>query len=175
VGAAAVGEVIDVGRGENLIDRAAESGKYFMDQLRDLGRKHSLVGNVRGQGLMIGFDLLLEELSKTEETANNFMFGCRQRGLHLTFGYGSRSFRIIPPLVISRPEIDFAIDVMDRCLGDLTKRKPSSMENLPINPYTSRLFERRPISRLISSLWKSSPERWLEKAREIAREKLVRG
>jgi hypothetical protein len=93
----------------------------------------------------------------------------------LTFGYGNRSFRIIPPLVISRSEIDCAIDIMDRCLTDLNKRNPSRMEGLPENPQTSRLFQRRPISRMASSIWKSSPERWFEKAREMAREKLAKG
>ena len=121
---------------------------------------------------MIGFDLMVEDTSQAEEMANDFMFGCRQRGVHLTFGYGSRSFRIIPPLTISHAEIDRAIDVMDRSLAALGTQKIGKRDDWPKNPNTSRLYQRRPVRRVISGLWRSAPEDWLRKAKELAREKL---
>jgi 2,2-dialkylglycine decarboxylase (pyruvate) len=171
-GAAAAAAVIDIVREENLVDRAHEAGNYFMEQLRSLGGRHSFVGAVRGQGLMIGFDLMVEDASQAEEMANDFMYGCRRRGVHLTFGYGSRSFRIIPPLVISHAEIDRAIDVMDRSLTELGTQKAGKRENWPKNPCTSRLHRDHPVKRVISGLWRSAPEEWLAKAKELAREKL---
>lgn len=173
-GAAAVSAVIDIVRDESLVEHAAEAGAYFMNQLRALGQKHALVGNVRGQGLMIGFDLLLENPALTEDVANDFMYGCRRRGVHLTFGYGNRSFRIIPPLIISHAEIDRAIDVMDQSLGTLQMR-PTNRQYWPSNPYTGALLERRPLSRIVSSLWRSSPEKWFAKAKELTRQKLGAG
>jgi 2,2-dialkylglycine decarboxylase (pyruvate) len=175
VGAAAVAAVIDIVREENLVERAAEAGSYFLDQLRELSRKHPLLGNVRGQGLMIGFDLQVEDPILTEDVANDFMYGCRRRGVHLTFGYGNRAFRIIPPLVISHTEIDRAIDIMDQSLGELKTTKSSTRKNWPGNPFTGALLERRPISRIVSGLWRSSPERWFQKAKEVASEKLGTG
>jgi 4-aminobutyrate aminotransferase-like enzyme len=173
-GAAALAAVIDIVREENLVEHAAEAGAYFMHQLRELGRTHPLVGNVRGQGLMIGFDLLVEDSALTEDIANDFMYGCRHRGVHLTFGYGNRSFRIIPPLVISHAEIDRAIDVMDQTLRTLTNR-PSTRAHWPKNAYTAALQSRRPISRIISGLWTSSPEKIFTKAKEVVRQKLGAG
>jgi 2,2-dialkylglycine decarboxylase (pyruvate) len=172
VGAAAVAAVIDIVREQNLVDRAHEAGNYFMDQLRSLGGKHSLVGNVRGQGLMIGFDLMAEDGSPIEEMANDFMYGCRRRGVHLTFGYGSRSFRIIPPLTISHLEIDRAINIMDQALADLETKKTGKRENWPKNPCTSLLYRDRSLQRVVSGLWRSTPEHWVSKAKELAREKL---
>jgi 2,2-dialkylglycine decarboxylase (pyruvate) len=172
VGAAAAAAVIDIVREEKLVDRAHEAGNYFMAQLRSLGGKHSFVGSVRGQGLMIGFDLMVEDASQTEEMANDFMYGCRRRGVHLTFGYGSRSFRIIPPLTISHAQIDQAIDVMDRSLSGLGTRKTGKREDWPNNPYTSHLHRNHPVKRVISGLWRSAPEDWLNKARELVRERL---
>ena len=172
VGAAAAAAVIDIVREENLVDRAHEAGNYFMEQLRSLCGKHSFIGSVRGQGLMIGFDLIVEDASQTEEIANDFMYGCRQRGVHLTFGYGSRSFRIIPPLTISHAEIDRAIDAMDRSLAALGTKKTSKRENWPKNPCTSLLYRDRPLKRVISGLWRSAPEDWVRKAKELAHEKL---
>lgn len=172
VGAAAVAAVIDIVREENLVDRAREAGSYFIEQLRSLARKHPLIGGVRGQGLMIGFDLIIEDESQTEEMACDFMYGCRRRGVHLTFGYGYRSFRIIPPLTISHAEIDRAIDVMDQSLAALEARKTGQRENWPKNPRTSLLYRNRPVKRVISGLWRSTPEDWVRKAKELAREKL---
>jgi 2,2-dialkylglycine decarboxylase (pyruvate) len=168
VGAAAAAAVIDIVREENLVEVAHQSGEYFMEQLRSLGRKHSFVGSVRGQGLMIGFDLVVEDPAKTEEMANDFMYGCRRRGVHLTFGYGSRSFRVIPPLTISRAQIDRAIDVMDQALTELGTRKSGKREDWPKNSCTSQLHQDRPVKRVISGLWRSTPEEWVQKARELA-------
>jgi 4-aminobutyrate aminotransferase-like enzyme len=164
VGAAAVSAVIDIVREENLIERAAETGCYFMEQLRQLSRKHTAIGNVRGQGLMIGFDLLLSEPSTF---ANDFMYACRHRGVHLTFGYGDRSFRIIPPLTISHQEIDIAIRTMDSALQDLVSGR-RSREYWPQNPFTSALWRRSQVTRVASALWRTSPEQWLQKAKSVA-------
>lgn len=170
VGAAAVGAVIDIVREQGLLQHAVEIGDYFIGQLRDLFSNHPLFGNVRGQGLMIGFDLLINDDVETEEVANNFMYTCRQHGVHLTFGYGSRTFRVIPPLTISIPEIDSAIAVMERSLGELGSHP--SRQYWPANPYTKNLVQRHSASRLVTALWRSSPEKWLRKAKEIAHEKL---
>jgi 2,2-dialkylglycine decarboxylase (pyruvate) len=169
VGAAAVAAVIDIVREENIVARAAEAGAYFMGQLGALSRRHTMVGNIRGQGLMIGFDLLVEDPDKTEEVANDFMYCCRRLGVHLTFGYGNRSFRIIPPLVISHAEIDQAIDIMDRAFREVERGRSGSREYWPANPYTAALFRGRSLSRAISGLWRSTPEQWWHKAKELAK------
>src|ERR1035441_5261346 len=127
--ASAVSAVIDIVRSEGLVDRAAESGEYFLECLRDLSGRQDAIVNVRGQGLMIGFDWSPQNVNQERHTATAFMFNCRRRGLHLTYGYNDMNFRIIPPLVITRAEIDFAVQAMDQAAKD-TLGSHSSDEEL---------------------------------------------
>ena len=168
--AAAVQAVIDVVREEGLVERARESGTYFMDRLRDLAARQSIIQNVRGQGLMIGFDLAVDA-NEAGAAAMAFMYGCRSRGVHLTYGYGNTNIRIIPPLVITRAEIDFGMAAIEGSLKDLAAGK-RSQEGWPKNAQTARLLKQRPVSRLLKHWWQSSPEKWVEKGGQIMRQTL---
>ena len=175
VSAAAVSAVIDIVREENLLDRAHETGDYFMGRLRELSHALPAIRSVRGQGLMIGFDLGLDESQDIAEVVNGFMYGCRRRGVHLTYGYGSLNIRIIPPLVISRPEIDFAMEVIEAALRDAVAGAAHVKEAYPANPYTRRLVEKHPWQRLVNYGWQSSPRQWVEKAKELMRQQFGMG
>jgi 2,2-dialkylglycine decarboxylase (pyruvate) len=171
VAAAALSAVIDIVREDNLIARAAEKGEYFMGRLRQIAARHPELANVRGQGLMIGFDLVPPDPEKTADFVNGFMFGCRRRGLHLTYGYGGVNFRIIPPLVITGAEIDFACEVIDACLAAVVAGNMN--DGWPANPQTGRMFEKHPFRRLLNFWWRSSPAELVEKGRELARRKVA--
>ena len=167
VSAAAVSAVIAIVKEENLVERAGESGEYFMARLREIAKRQPLLANVRGQGLMIGFDLLAGDSDQGPSLVNTFMFGCRRRGVHLTYGYGGVNFRIIPPLVITREQIDFAVQVIEQTLREATAGTLALKNVLPENSFTRRILERNPWNRLANALWHSSPSRWVEKGREL--------
>lgn len=173
VAAAAVSAVIDIVRTEHLAERAAESGEYFMNKLRELADRVPLIANVRGLGLMIGFDLIPQESTNAAEMANAFMYGCRRRGVHLTYGYGNVNIRIIPPLVITRSEIDFAIDVMEHSLLDIRENPVAADSGWPTNRYTSELLKEHRFRRGLNHWWRSSPQEWVEKGTRILREKFA--
>jgi 2,2-dialkylglycine decarboxylase (pyruvate) len=170
VTAAAVSAVIDIVQEEGLLARALDSGNYFMGRLRELSRRQPTLANVRGEGLMIGFDLLPGDGENTPELVNGFMFGCRARGLHLTYGYGGVNFRVIPPLVITRTEIDRAMEIMEAALT-AAKANPGR-DAWPTNPQTSRLFEKHPLRRLLRFAWRSSPADLVDKGKEVVSERL---
>jgi acetylornithine/succinyldiaminopimelate/putrescine aminotransferase len=159
--------VIDIVREEGLLERAAESGRYFTDRLRELSSRQPAIANVRGQGLMIGFDLVVKDAQKMPVAVNDFMFGCRNRGVHLTYGFGGVNFRIIPPLIITRKEMDFAIQVMEETLRVVLAKEGGARDEWPSNQYTRSLFEKHPWKRLWNCWWRSSPEDLLEKGREL--------
>jgi 4-aminobutyrate aminotransferase-like enzyme len=167
--AAAVSAVIDIVREENLIARAAENGEYFMSRLREIAARQPLLANVRGQGLMIGFDVVPPEPENAADFVNGFMFGCRRRGIHLTYGYGGVNFRIIPPLVITRTEIDWACEVIEACLSAVNAGPLKDV--WPSNPYTRGMFEKHPFRRLLKYWWRSSPADLLEKSRELVQQR----
>jgi ornithine--oxo-acid transaminase len=84
---------------EKLVERSAELGKYFLEQLRTI--RSSAVKEVRGRGLWIGIELHKE--------ARPYCEALKEQGI-LCKETHERVIRIAPPLVITREEIDWAMD-----------------------------------------------------------------
>lgn len=164
VAATAVSAVIDIVREEDLVDRARASGEYFKHKLCELSARNPGIAHVRGQGLMIAFDLL--PAGRIGEAAAGFMLRCRNRGVHLTYSYGDVAFRIIPPLVITREEIDFAVSVIEGALQDIVAGKNDERGYWPLNSQTRGLMERHSWRKLIKHWWHSSPQEWVMKVRK---------
>jgi 2,2-dialkylglycine decarboxylase (pyruvate) len=122
---AAVGlAVIDVILREGLVDHAREVGTYLADGLRELGRRHECIGDVRGRGLMIGLELVGDRERKTPipEFTAAVTRRCYELGLLINIVHlpaiGGGIFRIAPPLVIQRAEIDLALSILDQAITE---------------------------------------------------------
>ncbi len=87
---------------EGMIDNAAEMGNYFQDQLAEINSPH--VKEVRGRGLLIGV-----ELKHEAGGARRFAEALRDRGI-LCKETHQHVLRFAPPLVITREEIDWALE-----------------------------------------------------------------
>ena len=102
---------------QELVENAARMGAYIMDRLRDWPSRFPIVGEVRGLGLMIGIELVRDR--ETRERApvarNRVLELAFERGL-LVLGAGENSIRLCPPLVITRDQAGFAVDVLEECL-----------------------------------------------------------
>ncbi|MGA7413371.1 MAG: aspartate aminotransferase family protein [Bryobacteraceae bacterium] len=171
VSAAAVCAVIDIVREEGLLDCARDNGTYFLEQLQALAARQPALSSVRGLGLMIGFDLAVENALEAAGIVNAFMYVCRRRGVHLTYGYGGTNVRIIPPLVITRSEIEFAVEVIEQSIAEVLANR-SVGASLPLNPYTRRLVEKHPWGQLLRRWWHSSPQEWVQKGSGLIRKQL---
>ncbi len=98
---------------ENLAAKTAETGEYAMGKLRELKNKNSMIGDVRGLGLMIGVELIKDK-DKTPATAEaeTIKETCLQKGLIIGVGgVHGNVVRFQPPLVITKAEIDKAIEI----------------------------------------------------------------
>lgn len=109
---------------ENLISNAAEMGTRLKNGLRDMMKTHSLIGDVRGRGLMLGMELVKDRESKThapEETIE-LMEECKTRGLLIGRGglFGN-IVRIAPPLGITAEQVDFVLKTIDQSLKEVSK------------------------------------------------------
>ncbi len=101
--AAAIGRAaLDVIVDEQLPAKAAELGGYFMERLHELHSPH--VREVRGRGLLIGV-----EVHEASGTARTFCEALQERGVLCKDTHG-QVIRFAPPLVITRAEIDHAMD-----------------------------------------------------------------
>ncbi|RME41206.1 MAG: aspartate aminotransferase family protein [Planctomycetota bacterium] len=113
---------LDIIEREDLQRRALEVGGYLKGRLLDLQRKHRWIGDVRGQGLLLGVELVRDRKTKEpagEETARVHE-GAKDRGLLIGRGgvYGN-VLRIKPPLCITREDCDFLADCLDETLSAL--------------------------------------------------------
>ena len=112
--------VIDLIEEDRLMDNAASVGSHFRQGLEELQRKHPVIGDVRGMGLIQALEFVKDRDSKepapTETVA--FMEECRRRGLLIGKGglYGN-VIRMSPPLNIAKTDVDEAIRIMDEALA----------------------------------------------------------
>ncbi len=104
---------------EKYISNAARMGEYILGRLADWPKKHPIVGDVRGKGLMIGIELVKNQETREPhpEARRRIIHRAFERGL-LILGCGESTVRLMPPLLVERDEADFALDVLDRCLSE---------------------------------------------------------
>lgn len=114
--------VLDVIEHERLVENAAHTGAYFKQGLTRLMDKHALIGCVRGTGLAIGVELVLDRDSRIParyQTARllNLM---RDEGVLIgSEGILGNILKIRPPIVFQRDHADLAIAALDRALAKL--------------------------------------------------------
>jgi len=124
VSAAVAVRNIEILEAEKLAERAAEVGAYLLDGLRTLMKKHKVVGDVRGKGLLIGVELVKDRTSKEPVDAKAITAVhefCRDNGLLVGRSVGGRRYgntiTMSPPLVITRAECDRIVETLDRALS----------------------------------------------------------
>lgn len=106
---AAVYATLTTIKSEGLVDKVAEKGEYFKNKLRKLQEKYpDKVTDVRGCGLMLGMEVVGEGKPIVESClANNVIVNCTAGNV----------IRIVPPLIISKEEIDIVVAALDKALA----------------------------------------------------------
>jgi 4-aminobutyrate aminotransferase len=103
---------------ESYMKNAARMGEYIMKKIADWPKKHKIVGDIRGKGLMIGVEFVKDQ--KTKERAHDF----REKIVDMAFtkgllvlGAGENTMRLAPPLLIDEEQADCAIEILDQCIS----------------------------------------------------------
>ena len=118
VGCAAASATIDIILKEKLPERAEKLGSYFLEKLREIAAQHEIVREVRGMGLMIGVELKVDVL--------NIILGGIGKGV-LMLDAGKNVIRFLPPLIVTKEQIDEVLTVFDEILeGEENKRESIS-------------------------------------------------
>ena len=113
--------VLDVIEEDGLMQRAEALGERFMAGLRDLQSKHPIIGDVRGRGLFLGFEMVRDRdtLEAAAEEAQALVGEMRERGVLLsTDGPLHNVIKIKPPMVLNEADIDLTIDLLDEVLSN---------------------------------------------------------
>lgn len=106
--ATAVAErVVEIISAQSFLDRVNQAGERLISRLREIPDPR--IVDIRGRGLMLGIEMKVE----VADIVNR----CMQKGL-LLVGAGPSVFRLVPPLTVSDDEIDQAVDIIARVLGE---------------------------------------------------------
>jgi alanine-glyoxylate transaminase/(R)-3-amino-2-methylpropionate-pyruvate transaminase len=115
--------VLDVIEEDGLQENARVLGIRLKKGLERLMSSHSLIGDVRGMGLMLGVELVRNRQTKEPATNETVQVFEEMRNLGVLVGKGGlhgNVLRIKPPLCITEDDVDFALDVLDQALGMAT-------------------------------------------------------
>jgi len=113
--------MIDIMISEAMTMNAHLQGKYLKEQLLELQNKYECIGDVRGEGLLLGVEIVKDRQSRAPdiELGHRISNVCLSMGLSMNIvrikGMGG-VFRIAPPLNITRDEIDIGIDILDKAI-----------------------------------------------------------
>jgi 4-aminobutyrate aminotransferase len=120
VGCAAALATLDLVENE-LMENARRQGAALLEGLRVLQRKYDVIGDVRGEGLMIGVEFVADRATK--EPLENFVhkleLAAFKKGL-LLLGCGRSAIRIAPPLVIDDEDVRNGLRILDEALAEVT-------------------------------------------------------
>jgi len=113
---------LDVIEREGLIRNAKEVGDHILQRMADWPRKHKLVGDVRGRGLMVGVEIVKDQKTRerAHEDRDRIVELAFERGI-LFLGCGPNTVRLSPPLLVTQEEADVAIDVLEESISIVEK------------------------------------------------------
>nr|MBP6670185.1 aminotransferase class III-fold pyridoxal phosphate-dependent enzyme [Gemmatimonadales bacterium] len=112
--------VLDAIDEDGLQQNAKVLGGRLRAGLLELQRRHALIGDVRGLGLMIGVELVRDRTTKepAREEALAVMEHLRELGILIgKGGLDGNTLRIKPPMCLTAADVDFALDALDLALG----------------------------------------------------------
>ncbi len=104
---------------ERLQEKSLHMGAHLREGFRRLAEKHDLIGEVRGLGLMLGVELVMDRATKepAREACAEVFERCKELGLLIgKGGLWGNTLRIKPPMCITRADADFMIEVIDEAL-----------------------------------------------------------
>jgi len=84
-----------------------------------LKAKHSVIGDVRGRGLLVGVELVLNQEEKTpaNDLAEDMLYRCLNKGLSFKLTMGN-VMPLTPPLIIKKAQIDLSLEIIDQSLSE---------------------------------------------------------
>ena len=99
---------------DGLIENSDKMGKIFREGLEDLKKKHAIIREIRGRGLMIGIELKFE--------VRDILMGLIREGVLMLYS-GRNILRILPPLVISEEDVTKVLHALDLILTEEEQKR----------------------------------------------------
>jgi 4-aminobutyrate aminotransferase len=115
---------LDVIEKEGLLRNSQEVGDHMRKRMEDWPKKHKIVGDVRGRGLMIGIEIVKDQMTREYGASerDQIVELAFERGV-LLLGCGPSTVRIAPALIVTKDEADVAIDVLEEAISIVAAEK----------------------------------------------------
>jgi acetylornithine/N-succinyldiaminopimelate aminotransferase len=107
---AVAGAVIKSILEDGILEKCSETGEYFRERLGELKGKYSFIKDVRGYGLIIGLEL--------DRPGAGIVSECMDRGFLIVCAH-ENVLRFVPPLIISKEEVDSLINCLNEIFGNI--------------------------------------------------------
>jgi len=113
---------IDIILEEVLVDVAKRLGEYWRQHLENLARRYSLIGDIRGRGLLQGIELVEDKSTKEPAFLKGQEIGraCMDNGLIFSLRRRGSVFRFVPPFTTTKDQMDLAADILDHAFRQVT-------------------------------------------------------
>jgi acetylornithine/N-succinyldiaminopimelate aminotransferase len=98
--------VFDAIKRERLLSNVQEMGAYMMERLDELKKKKTIVSQIRGKGLMVGIELIIEGKDIIEK--------CYKAGLLINCTH-ENILRLMPGIIVTKSQIDKAVWIIEKC------------------------------------------------------------
>ena len=107
---------------EGFIDNAAKVGAWFKERLIEMADKHPAMGDVRGLGLMVGVEMVMDKQTRepAPELRNAIVMEAFEQGL-LLLGCGANTLRFMPPLNVSQETLEEALAILEKVQTKIEK------------------------------------------------------
>jgi 4-aminobutyrate aminotransferase len=120
-GLAQVREILD----KNMMERSKLLGEHALKRLNELKDRYEIIGDVRGRGLMIGVEIVKSKKTKAPLYVPQIQGLAWRKGLMMiTAGMFGNVFRICPPIVISKEQLDIGLDIFESAIKETQASMP---------------------------------------------------
>ena len=114
---------IDIIQEGELVERAAQVGREVLERLQAASDELLIIGEVRGRGLMIGIELVMDRESREpadQDTMMKVVMGLLANGIIMVpCGRNGNVLRLMPSLTITREYMNKAVDILLNVLGNV--------------------------------------------------------
>ena len=110
---------IEIIQDDGLLENATTVGNYALERLIDIQNRVPLVDNVRGQGFLLGLDLVKDRKTREPayDVADRVLYRCFENGLSFKTSMGN-VLTLTPPLITSRKQIDKAMTILEDAIRE---------------------------------------------------------
>jgi acetylornithine/N-succinyldiaminopimelate aminotransferase len=96
---------------KDIPGNANKVGQYLIQKLNELKKKHSIITDVRGKGLLVAVEFI-------RELGQDVLMSCLEKGL-LVNKVKPNAIRLMPPLIINNKDVDKAVGILDKALSGI--------------------------------------------------------